>query len=198
MLCWFKQIFWLNLAWGSAIQTDGKWCWGKNIQHYKIHVHKQQVWEKYNYFTYWKELTKTPSKLECYLALHREYTVALWHLTTVSDLNLRKALTMYRFSEHSPAIEKGRRRQTWLSREDRLCAHCPQNEVETELLFLTSCQMYDHIRDTYFPQITQIHKEFKNKSNFDKFTYLLGEIPQQQDVWPVARRNWWSEEQTPL
>ena len=36
----------------------------------------------------------------------------------------------------------------------------------------------EHIRDTYFPQITQIHKEFENKSNFDKLTYLLVEIPQ--------------------
>ena len=38
--------------------------------------------------------------------------------------------------------------------------------------------MYDHIIDTYFPQITQTHKEFENKSNFDKLPYLLGEIPQ--------------------
>ena len=72
---------------------------------------------------------------------------------------------MYRLSEYSLAIEKVRCRQTWLSREDRLC---PKNEVETELHFLTSCPMYDHIRDTYFPQITQNHKEFENKSNFDK------------------------------
>ena len=46
--------------------------------------------------------------------------------------------------------------------------------------------MYDHTRDTYFPQITQTHKEFENKTNFDKLTYLLGEIPQcasqQQDL----------------
>ena len=87
-------------------------------------------------------------KLECYLPLNREYTVAKY-LTTVTDPNLRKALTMFRLSEHSLAIEKGCRRQTWLSREDRLCAHCPQNEVETELHFINSCQMDDHIRDTY-------------------------------------------------
>ena len=104
------------------------------------------------------------------MSLNREYTVAEY-LTTVADLNLRKALAMYRLSEHGLAIEKGHQRQNWLSREDRLCAHCPQNEVETELHFLT-CQMYEHIRDTYFPQITQIHKEFKNKR-----PYLLGEIP---------------------
>ena len=69
------------------------------------------------------------------------------------DPNLRKSLTMYRLSEHSLAIEKVCRRQTRLSREDRLGAHCPQNKVETELHFLTSCQMYDQIRDTYFKQI---------------------------------------------
>jgi hypothetical protein len=38
--------------------------------------------------------------------------------------------------------------------------------------------MYDHIRDTYFPEITQIHKGFENKRYFDKLPYLLGEIPQ--------------------
>ena len=85
---------------------------------------------------------------------------------------------MYRLSEHSLAIEEGLHRQTWLSREDRLRAHCTQNEVETELHFLSTCQMYDNIRDPYFPQITQIHTEFENKPNIDELPYLLGEIPQ--------------------
>ena len=44
---------------------------------------------------------------------------------------------LYKLSEHRLAIEKGHGRLTWLSREDRLCAHSPQNEVETELRFLT-------------------------------------------------------------
>ena len=65
--------------------------------------------------THWKELTEKQSKLECYLALNREYTVAE-DLTILTDPNLRKALTMYRLSKHSLAIEKGRRRQTWLSK----------------------------------------------------------------------------------
>ena len=91
--------------------------------------------------------------------------------------NLRRTLTTYRLSEHCLAIEKDCW-QIWLSREDRLCAHCPQKEVETELHFLPSYPMYDHIRHTYFPQITQIHKEFENKHNFDTLPHLLGEIPQ--------------------
>ena len=43
--------------------------------------------------TYWKEFTEKQSKLECYLALNREYTAAEY-LTTVTDPNLRKALTV--------------------------------------------------------------------------------------------------------
>jgi hypothetical protein len=110
---------------------------------------------------------------------------------------------MYRLSEHSLAIEKSHRRRKWLSREDRLCAHCPQNEVETELHFLTSCQMYVHIIGTYFSQITQIHKEFENKPNFDKLTYLLGEIPQCAITAAICvtcyyKKRATSEEQTPL
>ena len=136
------------------------------------------------------------------MALNREYTVAEY-LITVTDINLRKSLTMYRLSEHSLAFEKDRCRQTWLSREDRLCAHCPQNEVETELHFLTYCPMYDHIRDTYFPQITQIHKKIENKPDFDKLSYLLGEIPASaitatRFVTCCHRKRSTSEEQTPL
>ena len=77
--------------------------------------------EKEEYITYWKEVTKT--QLQCYLALKHEYTTATY-LSTVKDPKLRKTLTMYRLSEHNLAIEKGRRRQTWLAREERLCPHC--------------------------------------------------------------------------
>ena len=66
--------------------------------------------QKDNYLTHWKELTEKQSKQECYLALNRKYTVAEY----LTDPNLRKALTMYRLSEHNLAIEKGRLRQTWL------------------------------------------------------------------------------------
>ena len=49
------------------------------------------------------------------------------------------------------------------------------------------CRERERERETYFPQITQTHKEFENKSNFDKLPYLFGEIPhcaitEQQDV----------------
>ena len=61
--------------------------------------------QKDNYLIHCKELTKKQLKLECYLALNGEYTVAEY-LTTVIDPNIRNVLTMYRLSEHSLAIEK--------------------------------------------------------------------------------------------
>ena len=84
---------------------------------------------------------------------------------------------MFRLSKHGFAIERGQHRKIWLSREDRLCVQFLHNQVETELHFLTSCQMYEHIRDTYFTQITQTHKEFENISNLNKLAYIFGEMP---------------------
>ena len=49
--------------------------------------------QKDNYLTHWKELTKKQSKLECYLALNSEHTVAEY-LATVTDPKLRKALSI--------------------------------------------------------------------------------------------------------
>ena len=133
--------------------------------------------QKESYLPHWKEATQKQSKLKCYLALNREYTVAEY-LSTVTDPKQRKILTRYRLSEHSLAIEKGRHRQTWIPREDRLCTHCTQNEVETELHFLTTCPLYQDIRDTYFPQITTTQGQFENMTNDEKLPYLLGEVQQ--------------------
>ena len=68
---------------------------------------------------------------------------------------------MYRLSERSLAVERGRYRQTWLPTEDRLYTHCTQQEVETQLYFLTTCQLYQDIRDINYLQITT-QKHFEN------------------------------------
>ena len=122
-------------------------------------------------------MTKNQSKLECYTALNREYKTAEY-LSNVKDPKLRKYLTRYRISEHNLAIEKGRHRQTWLPREERLCIHCTQSEVETELHFLTTCPLYQDIRDLYFPLFANTHTEFENLTDIEKLPYLLGEVQQ--------------------
>ena len=69
--------------------------------------------------------------METYVALNRQYTVAT-DLTTASDTKLRRTLIKYRLSEHNMAVEVGRHRQTWLSREERLCSYCDQGTVERD------------------------------------------------------------------
>ncbi len=97
------------------------------------------------------------------------------YLSAVSDVKLRKTLTMYRVSEHSLAVETGRRRQTWLSREDRLCSHCMLGVTETELHFLTECTKYTDIRDHYYPKINLIFPRFNFCSPTEKLSFILGE-----------------------
>ena len=93
----------------------------QNIQ--SIRINQITTQSKQNYIVYWETQAQTQSKMQCYLALNRQYTVAKY-LTMVTDQNLRKTLTKYRLSEHSLAIEKGRHRKTWLPVEERLYNHC--------------------------------------------------------------------------
>jgi hypothetical protein len=59
--------------------------------------------------------------------------------------------------------------------------------------------MYDHVRDTYFPQITQTHKEFENKSNIDKLPHLPQcKLTAARFVGRCHEKRATSEEQTPL
>ena len=157
-----------QLVQGLHTQTQAQLPDGKPIRPNQM-IRKQ----KEIYLAYWKETTKNQSKMECYLSLEREYTLAEY-LNTVNDPKLRKALTRYRLSDHSLAIEKGRHRQTPLPREDRICTHCTQNEVETELHFLTTCPLYQDIRDTYFPQITHTQREFETMTNEKKNPIPIG------------------------
>lgn len=129
--------------------------------------------QKEKYITYRKEAIKTQNKLQCYLALKREYILANY-LSTIQSPSVRKVFTVYRLSEYSLVIETGRHRQSWLPEKDRLCSQCDRGQVETELHFLTSCPKYQISRQKYF---TQTCPEFESKTDTEKLPYLLGEIP---------------------
>ena len=120
------------------------------------------------------ELIESQKKIETYVALNRQYTVAAY-LVTVSDTKLRRTLTKYRLSEHNLAEEVGRHRETWLPREERLCSYCDQGAVETELHFLTHCNKYEGVRDQYFTKTVKIFPDFLNLSYPERLPVLLGE-----------------------
>ena len=100
----------------------------QNIQ--SIRINQITTLSKPNYIAYWETQAQAQSKMQCYLALNRQYTMANY-LTMVTDQNIRKTLTKFRLSEHSLATEKGRHRKTWLHVEERLCNHCTTAEPET-------------------------------------------------------------------
>ncbi len=129
---------------------------------------------KQSYITHWQTQTQQQSKMQCYLSLKREYSMAEY-LFTVSDKKLRSTLTRYRLSGHKLMIETGRHRQTWLPPEQRLCSHCDLNQMETELHFLTECSKYTDIRTVYYDKIQQIHPTFTTLPDQEKLAYLLGE-----------------------
>ena len=131
---------------------------------------------KQNYITHWQTQTKAQSKMQCYLTLNRQYTIADY-LSTVTDQQTKRTLTKYRLSEHSLAVEKGRHRKTWLPAEQRLCCHCTLSEPETELHFLTRCGKYEHIRKINFKKFETITNGFLNLSDEEKLPILLGEEP---------------------
>ncbi len=86
---------------------------------------------------------------------------------------LRKALTMYRPSEHNLAIEKARHRQNWLDEEERLCSQCDKQEVESEP---TSCPKHQVLRNDHFPNLIKIHPEFESIRDIEKLPYLHGKM----------------------
>lgn len=132
--------------------------------------------EKETYMQHWKEQTKEQSRLQCYLRLNREYSLAEY-LTSVRNTTHRNLLTKYRLSDHQLAIERGRHKKTWLPKEERVCNECRSGAVETEAHFLLHCDKYTTLRESLYCQIQHIIPEFQSLHETDKLKILLGEGP---------------------
>ncbi len=143
-------------------------------QHSTIRPNQITQLQKHNYITYWKDATKIQKKMELYLHLKRDYKPAEY-LSCIKDHKLRKTLMKYRLSDHCLAIERGRHRQRWQPREQRLCSLCSQKELETEEHFLLHCDYYHNIRAAYFPKFLQIKPHFMALPNAEKLSHILGE-----------------------
>ena len=92
--------------------------------------------QKQTNLTHWNTKTHKQSKMQCYLALNQQYTVAVGH---------RVMLTKYRLSAPSLAIETGRPKKSWPPKEERLCQLCEEAAVETEQHFLLHCPKFKNV-----------------------------------------------------
>ena len=90
-----------------------------------------------------KEETKSQSRLEDQIiSLDRDYELAEYPLT-VRDRKQRQILTKYRPSDHKLAIEQGRHKKSWQTKENRTYGNCSTGEVETEMHFLLKYESLD-------------------------------------------------------
>lgn len=110
------------------------------------------------------EIKQDTSKLRTYGLLKGEMGLENY-LLTVRNIDVRRAVTKLRLSDHDLMIEKGRYSKT--TKDQRFCPNCP-NIVEDEFHFLFSCKIFSELRARLliptFDEIAGFHNlDMKNK-----------------------------------
>ena len=93
------------------------------------------------------------------------------YLTLIIKPKYLHAFTRFRAGSHTLEIERGRYTNPRTPRENRLCVAC--GEVEDELHFLISCQLYQHERAILFDKVSNIYPTFIISHSIDKFIFLM-------------------------
>ncbi len=101
------------------------------------------------------------NKLQCYSTLNRTTKFANYLL--IKPFKERQILSKYRLNDHDLEIERGRHRQTWSEREQRICRHCDLQQIEDEKHFLMMCPKYLHVRETFLPRFDALIPSFTEK-----------------------------------
>ncbi len=112
------------------------------------------------------QTTKTPDKLQCYLALKREFTLANY-LSTINTPKLRKVLTIYRLSE-----QMGWHRQSCCQKMRESAPSVTEDRLRWSYTLFTPCPKYQHLRVRLFPIISNTYPEFESKRQRKSHIYL--------------------------
>ena len=85
------------------------------------------------------------------------------YLQVIQSFKIRRALTRFRISSHSLAIETGRHHNK--ERSNRKCIYCNMNIIESEFHFMLICPLYADLRSKYlnryycrWPTVHKFHK----------------------------------------
>ena len=95
------------------------------------------------------------------------------YLMQCNKRKLRVTTTKLRLSDHSLAIETGRRQFPKIDREDRLCQICNKKFIEDEKHFLLTCQHYSDVRDAFLDQIFTSYPNTKRLSPDDLLQFMF-------------------------
>ena len=121
--------------------------------HFKFKIATKKAlesgWEKW-----WKSSLDDPqlSRLNFYQKVKKEYGYERYLNT--QNFEKRRLISKIRCSDHVLEIERERRKpaKNRRPREQRKCVYCNKGEVEDEVHFLFTCDLYTQIRDKYpFP-----------------------------------------------
>ena len=104
------------------------------------------------------------------------------YLTIMKDPRHKNAISRLRSSSHNLEIDRGRHcRPKVPPQQERLCQMC--RTLEDRKHFLITCELYHRERTTFFDKLRNIHPEFYQLTEQDKFLFLMTTVDQQTLAW---------------
>ncbi len=82
------------------------------------------------------------------------------YLTSIKNQKHRCAMAKLRISAHNLAIERGRYARPPIPPEQRVCTFCPNEPIEDEMHFSTTCKKYHTDREKLYREINEMSKNF--------------------------------------
>ena len=113
--------------------------------------------------------------------LYKDKFKCEYYLDLVQNPKYRTALSKFRTSSHTLAIERGRHTNPVTPLEKRTCRTC--NELEDAIHFLVDCQMILDERHVLFTKMREKIPNFLNFNTLCKFTFLLKSTDPQICTW---------------
>ena len=121
------------------------------------------------------KLIATNRKLNFY-ASFRNDTRKTGCLDVINNPRHIIAINKFRLGNHKLRIETGGHTIPKTPLNLRICSFCHSNEVENEIHFLSSCQLYDSLRLNFFNDITYKYSLFNELDINSKVLFLFNSI----------------------
>ena len=184
---WFKvtqspDSLMSKILFGCTNDNDTNFCktWAGNIKQLLYNLGFQYLWRNTEvnnahisavtqriYDQYLQQhfgVIQASSKLDSYLLFKNDFLFE-HYLACVSNSKHRHALCKLRCSDHTLAIEVGRRHG--IPRKERICTKCNMNVIEDEYHFVLVCPLYRQLRLEILP------KYYRRWPTKNKFIRLL-------------------------
>ena len=134
-----------------------------------LKITKRKLRARYN--DHWQEAISKETKMRTYLKFKN--TLHYESYLNMNNQHHQKAMTRFRISAHTLAIERGRYTIPKTPLHDRKCGHCTLKEIEDEHHFLLECPKYEKLRDKFESAALLLCTNLNNLSRENKFIFLM-------------------------